>query len=65
MEQRDVFLSEPDVRARIIGCKAGMERFDFSLVCMLESGFIPTPIIYLKIFRVLKWLLSVDSAWQI
>ena len=32
MEEWDVFLSErlqPDVRARIIGCKAWMERFDF------------------------------------
>ena len=39
----------------------------FSLVCILESGFIPTPMIYLKILRVLRrWLLSVaDSAWQI
>ena len=25
----------------------------FSLVCILEGGFIPTPIIYLRIFRVL------------
>ena len=39
----------------------------FSLVCILESGFIPTPMIYLKILRVLRrWLLSVgDSARQI
>ena len=65
MEEWDVCLSErlqPDVRARIIGCKAQMERFDFSLVCILESGFIPTPIIYLRLFRVRRWLLLVGNA---
>ena len=32
------------------------------LVCILEGGFIPTPIIYLRILRVPRWLLSVDKA---
>ena len=56
---------QPGVRARMRGCKAWMERSDSSLVCILESGFISSPIIYLKIFRVLRWLLSVDNARQI
>ena len=32
------------------------------VVYILESTFITTPIIYLRIFRVLRWLLSVDNA---
>ena len=36
----------------------------FSLVCILESTFIPTPIIYLRMFRVPRRLLSLDNAWQ-
>ena len=68
MEELDVCFSErlqPDVRTKIIGGKAQMERSDFSLVCILESGFIPTPIICLRMFRVLRLLLSVDNTWQV
>ena len=59
---------QPDLLARIIRCqcKAQNGRSDliFSLLFILESTFIPTPIIYLRIFRVLRWLLSLDNACQ-
>ena len=61
----DVCLSErlqPDVRARIIRCKAQMEWFDFfSALHLGEHLYCQTDI---RIFRVLLgWLLSVDNAW--
>ena len=57
---------QPDLLARIIRCKAQNGRSDLtlSLLFILESTFIPTPIIYLRIFRVLRWLLSLDNAFQ-
>ena len=44
MEEWGVFLSErlqPDVRARIIGCKAWMERFDFFFSLHLGQWTVP------------------------
>ena len=69
MDELGVCMSErlqPDLLARIIRCKAQNGRSDltFSLLLILESTFIPTPIIYLRIFRVLRWLLSLDNACQ-
>ena len=66
MEQWDVCLSErlQPVRARIIGCKAQMERFDFFFGLHLgERLYSHTD--NLRLFKVLRWLLSVDNAWQI
>lgn len=67
MEEWDVCLSErlqPDVRARIIGCKAQMERFDvFFGLHLRERLYSHTD--NLRLFKVLRWLLSVDNAWQI
>ena len=69
MEELGLCMSErlqPDLHPRIIRCKAQNGRIDltFSLLFILESTFIPTPIIYLRIFRVLRWLLSLDNACQ-
>ena len=69
MEELGVCMSErlqPDLLARIIRCKAQNGRSDliFSLLFILESTFIPTPIIYLRIFRVLRWQLSLGNACQ-
>ena len=41
-----------------------MERFDFSFGLHLGVDFIPTTIIYLRISRVPRRLLSVDKAWH-
>ena len=41
-----------------------MERFDLFFALHVGERLIPTPIICLRIFRVLRWLLSVDNAWQ-
>ena len=60
MEELGVCMSErlqPDLLARIIRCKAQNGRSDltFSLLFILESTFIPPPIIYLRIFRLTKF----------
>ena len=55
---------QPDVRVRIIGCEAQMERFDFFFGLHLgERVYSHTDNLF-KDVRVLRWLLSVDKAWH-